>query len=271
MHTVSRNRPRGFTLIELLVVIAIIAILAAILFPVFSKVRERARQINCVSNLKQIGLGFIQYNQDNEGAFPSISDKASDDSGCAPGIGWVTANGGYAVLIYPYIKAGGVFHCPSAESPFWVSGNPQGWCGTPDPTYTAAMKQDAPQGVSYMYKKAIEIGPWQAKHPITEGEFPLPSQSFVVYEYASWHMNRNATIWATNSTVPNVASQMALNCLFVDGHVKQVKGSEFRHLVYGAQIGWPNGGMDLDWFLDDKGNNQNTPEGGAGNSREVGS
>ena len=97
--------------------IELFAIIAAILFPVLSKVRERARQISCVSNLKQIGLGFIQYNEDNEGAFLSITSKSSQDGDCAPDLEWVSANGGYAVLINPYIKAGGIFHCPSAEDP----------------------------------------------------------------------------------------------------------------------------------------------------------
>src|SRR5688572_24579538 len=61
---------KGFTLIELLVVIAIIALLAAILFPVFARARENARRSSCANNLKQIGLGFAQYNQDNDGKFP---------------------------------------------------------------------------------------------------------------------------------------------------------------------------------------------------------
>lgn len=59
-----KNRTKGFTLIELLVVIAIIAILAAILFPVFARARENARRSSCQSNLKQIALGWMQYNQD---------------------------------------------------------------------------------------------------------------------------------------------------------------------------------------------------------------
>jgi len=94
------NTRKGFTLIELLVVIAIIAILAAILFPVFAKVREKARQTSCLSNEKQLGLGFIQYAQDNNETYPY------DTSG-----GYYDEQG-WAGEIYPYVKSTGVFTCP---------------------------------------------------------------------------------------------------------------------------------------------------------------
>ena len=67
---VRNHAKKGFTLIELLVVIAIIAILAAILFPVFQKVRENARRASCQSNMKQLGLAFIQYTQDSDEKMP---------------------------------------------------------------------------------------------------------------------------------------------------------------------------------------------------------
>ena len=102
MSSYPQPRRCGFTLIELLVVIAIIAILAAILFPVFQKVRENARRASCQSNLKQIGLAIIQYNQDADELYPITEWR---DSSGANAQTWASE-------IYPFAKSTGLFHCP---------------------------------------------------------------------------------------------------------------------------------------------------------------
>jgi prepilin-type N-terminal cleavage/methylation domain-containing protein/prepilin-type processing-associated H-X9-DG protein len=96
------NVKKGFTLIELLVVIAIIAILAAILFPVFGRARENARRSSCQSNLKQIALGVKQYVQDYDEKFP---------------LQGTTQSTGWAITIQPYIKSTQLFQCPSETNP----------------------------------------------------------------------------------------------------------------------------------------------------------
>ncbi|MEN6547356.1 MAG: DUF1559 domain-containing protein [Armatimonadia bacterium] len=110
---------RGFTLIELLVVIAIIAILAAILFPVFAKAREKARQSSCLSNVKQIGLGLIQYAQDYDEKLPrhyyslGVAHTLPDGRSSSDMI--------WAEMIYPYVKNAQVFRCPSdSEALNWA-------------------------------------------------------------------------------------------------------------------------------------------------------
>ncbi|MBV9471283.1 MAG: DUF1559 domain-containing protein [Abitibacteriaceae bacterium] len=106
------TQQRGFTLIELLVVIAIIAILAAILFPAFARARENARRTACASNMKQIGLGILQYTQDNDERYPPFSQGTGNAGfqgfGGGDGARW-------ADEIYPYIKSSQVFDCPSAD------------------------------------------------------------------------------------------------------------------------------------------------------------
>jgi prepilin-type N-terminal cleavage/methylation domain-containing protein len=96
---------RGFTLIELLVVIAIIAILAAILFPVFAKAREKARQSSCLSNLKQLGLSMMQYAQDYDESYPAHYRYMP--AGVA--LYW------WADVTQPYIKNYQVLACPSGS------------------------------------------------------------------------------------------------------------------------------------------------------------
>lgn len=102
-NTMSISKRSGFTLIELLVVIAIIAILAAILFPVFARARENARRTSCQSNLKQIGLALAQYEQDYDEHTPVVDENS--------GYTWFQP-------LQPYIKNERVFRCPSlSESP----------------------------------------------------------------------------------------------------------------------------------------------------------
>src|SRR5580658_1927210 len=118
----------GFTLIELLVVIAIIAILAAILFPVFAQAREKARQTTCTSNVKQIGLAWLMYVQDYDESFPPTNSVQNANSGwvnsptftgkypCKPCRPHLQSNPSvtYDPTIYaePYIKNYDIFKCP---------------------------------------------------------------------------------------------------------------------------------------------------------------
>ena len=110
-HETRRNR--AFTLIELLVVIAIIAILAAILFPVFARARENARRASCQSNLKQIGLGIMQYTQDYDETMPLATFGTSSFGPSQAGVSWKWMD-----AIYPYVKSEQIFNCPSQTLPY---------------------------------------------------------------------------------------------------------------------------------------------------------
>jgi prepilin-type N-terminal cleavage/methylation domain-containing protein/prepilin-type processing-associated H-X9-DG protein len=125
----SLSSNRAFTLIELLVVIAIIAILAAILFPVFAQAREKARQASCLSNTKQLSLGFLQYAQDYDElmipylvtANPSVPKAEGGNSGS---LRW-------NALVQPYCKSLAIFTCPSATGAATVIPNsPTGTANT---------------------------------------------------------------------------------------------------------------------------------------------
>lgn len=131
----QKSTRKGFTLIELLVVVAIISLLAAILFPVFARARENARRASCLSNLKQVGLGFMMYVQDYDGRFPlaayhplgvgSNSPTVKQTDASMPGAYFTIRQNAWPTghfitwmdMIYPYTKNVQVFECPSYTAP----------------------------------------------------------------------------------------------------------------------------------------------------------
>ena len=131
-----RRGSGGFTLVELLVVIAIIAILAAILFPVFARARAKAYQTTCVSNLRQLSNALAMYQSDYEGYYPAA--QANNGNGSAP-VASEETMANWAELVYPYVKSGqalragkvtftqGIFHCPADSGTIGPSYGINGW------------------------------------------------------------------------------------------------------------------------------------------------
>jgi prepilin-type N-terminal cleavage/methylation domain-containing protein/prepilin-type processing-associated H-X9-DG protein len=164
-QTSVRTR-RGFTLIEILVVVAIISLLAAILFPVFSRARESARRASCQSNLKQIGLAFMQYVQDYDERYPPGAGSGN------PGTGW-------ANQIEPYGKSLKILRCPS--DPYKGVGNffPYG-------------ASYPPEIISYYYNQNFSgcfpyASPWVGDHPeapVNLAQANAPAQTVLVWECA---------------------------------------------------------------------------------------
>src|SRR5690348_11874145 len=154
------RRKNGFTLIELLVVIAIIAILAAILFPVFAQAREKARETSCVSNMKQIALALQMYAQDYDETFFSSGDlpkKKSNGAVCdtgkiqPDGQNIVRMMGGGTVyLASPYIKNKQIFTCPSDTGDNYWGRSSTGW------PYSTCDYWGSP--TSYHFRHVFDVG-----------------------------------------------------------------------------------------------------------------
>ena len=211
---------RGFTLIELLVVIAIIAILAAILFPVFAQAREAARKSSCQSNLKQLGIAVAMYTQDYEGGFPlHYSLPPSYTSGCY----WfgclnndtVDKNAG---LLYPYLKNHQVQHCPSFRA---------------NPAYQTAT---GGYGYNWIYLASDTVAGLYGDAPVFESQIQRPADCIVFADAATYRTYGTPGLYETFSIAPPSSSlgwgdfpsvhfrhAEATNAVFVDGHVKALK------------------------------------------------
>ncbi len=238
----NRRITRGFTLIELLVVIAIIAILAAILFPVFAQAREKARQASCQSNLKQMGAALMQYTQDFDETYP-LSNPGTNDF--CPTMG---ARGGWGAwmgnLLMPYTKNTQIYSCPSRPGRFGVNRGPAGNnVGGQCPGGAVNCCPQAPYWVaSYAYNYR-----WCQSRPISQ--IPEVADLSVIWDsahgWADCVFHSTCGIWANRDVCwyyrqtgrplaagMNCGSQIptdnggswhngGVNFLFADGHVKR--------------------------------------------------
>jgi len=207
---------RGFTLIELLVVIAIIAILAAILFPVFAKAREKARQSSCMSNVKQLTLAYMQYSQDYDEKIPKYR-LGTVNPYC--GIMWYN-------VIEPYLKNTQVLRCPSLSADVIAYGCNNG------------------------HASSCNNGPGTPPTPgITLGSLSRPSQCFIIQDSATdgdcnnpkTGVERNQGFYAgycavcggcgyfTNTTASTKRHNGGGNAGFADGHAKWYSASAFNN------------------------------------------
>ena len=232
----QQNRFQAFTLIELLVVIAIIAILAAILFPVFARARENARRASCSSNLKQIGLGVLQYIQDYDERFPKISTPVA----AAPPVGW-------ADTIQPYLKSVQIFKCPSFTGPTGDTPNAVGYT-----TYwmNSTLNDDPGNGVVGKSQAALSNpsltimnGDGGNSSPHTTARFNCNGCNAA--GSATGIATCGATLGlATNLTAGGQQHLEGLNVSFTDGHVKWYKASttQLSPVIYKANTPFTTSG-----------------------------
>ncbi len=203
-------RHRGFTLIELLVVIAIIAILAAILFPVFAKAREKARQTSCLNNCKQVGVAFLQYAQDYDGLMPQR------DTGVAPNrYAWTD-------FLMPYIKNSQVFICPSENTPhaFWNT--------------------RAPTDYGYNFCDVRSTADSQVRTPAAYGlvfDWPVGCIKNVTSGGGCHDTCLIPNGWTTSRKPPH---NEGINVTYYDGHAKWSKAATIHALFVANQLPFRN-------------------------------
>jgi pyrophosphatase PpaX len=239
---------RAFTLIELLVVIAIIAILAAILFPVFAKARDRARTTACLSNMRQLNLAITSYTEDADGLLPPSTNYAvPDTSNCRI---WTQS-------VLPYVRSTDVFTCPTARNAGYATDwsrrgygsigytaatafDPAGAEGFPQAIGVSALKEpsrtplfgDTPSGATETKYRGYVFDPYNGEANARDPRLgtPLVSERDLVVDLASQPAGKLKPLLARHSG--------AVTLCFADGHVSTYRASAILAQERGANLLW---------------------------------
>ncbi len=214
MQSSTFPRPRAFTLVEMLVVVAILGILAAILFPAFARARENARRASCMSNLKQLDLGLLQYTQDYNERLPNVTDGAA---GAGMGGGWTfysafgppsSAFDPSKGSLFPYVKSAQIYVCPSDS-----------------------LGQS--QGQSYATNSCLNPGPQDATSHLREGKslaaFAETSKWMALGEEGTPDNSATSTndgfLYIKTDSISDRHMEGS-NIAFLDGHVKWIRDTQ---------------------------------------------
>jgi len=255
MNRLNQGRKNtGFTLIELLVVIAIIAILAAILFPVFAQAREKARAISCLSNDRQVGLAHLMYVQDFDEHFAFGGWMPSGPNGGGDG------SGEWQNTVAPYIKSKGLFRCPDSADSDENPSDPTQWAWNRNP-------------VSFLYNNQLA----DSRNPKSLGAVNAPADTWLTVDgHSDWGgregvdwMGRPNTVWLMEDTTFGKAAGLVHgwlswqgftwglprhsgggNICYTDGHVKYGKftPSTTMTVQQGNDVFRPGGFAYGGWF-----------------------
>jgi len=234
----KQNGRGGFTLIELLVVIAIIAILAAILFPVFVTVKDRARTAGCTSNLRQIGMAWLQYSDDNNGTTPVMAD-AEDRHDIAP-YDFNPAPKTHFPFQYPwvvmqrYCRSDRIWRCPSDKGVTFL-GSDVGSTGWP----TTVKNCFDTWGSSYTYRTALACKNWDwvwsdkskvVVSPCKVTDFLKASRVMVFLDPFQFSKSNPPTAANWNAQWHTLKyPTMGWNILYGDGHARMTTADQLRH------------------------------------------